>query len=49
MVLGALNISVAKGLKQGNMAGKGKLYPNAVKPVCNNHLSNEIYYLWLIQ
>ena len=22
---------------------------NTVKPVCNDHLSNKIYYLWFIQ
>ena len=24
-------------------------YPDTVKPVCNDHLYNKIYYLWFIQ
>ena len=27
---------------------RSTIYINTVKPVCNDHLYNKIYYLWLI-
>ena len=32
-----------------NFGAGNVLLPNTVKPVCNDHLYNKIYYLWSIQ
>ena len=36
-------------LSEGSVSKVTPRYTDTVKPVCNDHLSDKIYYLWFIQ